>query len=410
MKILWVLVCGLMVVAWGGKSPAEDWPAWRGPRGDGISTELTAPLQWSAAENIAWKTPVPGVGRSSPIVSGDRVFVTTGDSTDNSRRVLSFNRTTGLMLWNISVHQGPGGKMHRFNTTASSTPATDGQYVFAAFVDDKELRVFALDFAGKVVWSKIPGTFFSNHGFAACPVLYGEGVIINGHQDGSAFIVMLDRKDGREIWRHQPTVNLRSFSTPVLTRVDGNDQLIVTGASQTLALDPLTGKTIWFAEGPSQKFVSTPTVGHGMVFSFGGSPEKHAMAVRLGGQGDVSQTHLVWRNERSMPYIPSPILVGDYLHIMNDNGVYTCLEPKSGKTLSTGRKLGAVNSSPVSVAGRVYFFEDSGACTIVENGPNFSEVARNELGEATYTTPAIAGGQLFVRTESHLICIGAKAE
>lgn len=409
MKTLAILVTGMVVVG-STTLQAADWPGWRGPRGDGISTEVQAPLHWSATDNIVWKTPVPGVGRSSPIVFGDCVFLTTGDHTDNTRRVLAFDRVSGKMLWNTAVHQGPAGKMHRFNTTASSTPATDGERVFAVFVDDKELRVFAIDLDGKVLWSKAPGTFFSNHGFAACPVVYGSGVIVNGHQDGEAFVVMLDRRDGHEIWRHKPSVNLRSFSTPVLTQVDGQDQLILTGASQTLGLDPATGETIWYAEGPSQKFVSSPAVGHGMVFSFGGSPDKHAMAVRLGGRGNILESHLVWRSDKSMPYIPSPILVGDFLHVINDNGVYTCLEPASGKTLHTGRKMGAVNSSPVSVADRVYFFEDSGACTIIANGPDFKELARNELGEAVYATPAVSQGQLLIRTDAHLICIGEKAE
>lgn len=410
MKSLSILVCAVLVVGWTCVSQAEDWPAWRGPRGDGISAELNAPLTWSETENIAWRTPVPGIGRSSPIVSGDRVFVTSGDSTDDSRHVMCFDRVNGKMLWNVAVHKGPAGTMHRFNTTASSTPATDGELVFAAFVDDKDLRIFALDFGGNVVWSKNPGTFFSNHGFAASPVIYGDGVIINGHQDGAAFVVMLSRRDGHEIWRHQPTTNLRSFSTPVLTRVGDQDQLIVTGSTKTLAMNPADGKTIWFAEGPSEKFVSTPAVGHGMVFSFGGSPEKKAMAVRLGGEGDVLQTHLAWRNERSMPYIPTPILVGDYLHIINDAGVYTCLEPKSGQTLKTGRKLGAVNSSPISVAGRIYFFEDSGVCTVVENDAEFKELAKNALGEVVYSSPAVSNGHIYVRSESNLISIGEKGK
>ncbi len=388
---------------------ADDWPGWRGPRGDGISLETGAPLHWSATEHIVWKAPVPGVGRSSPIVVADRVFVTTGDLTDNSRRVLAFDRTSGRQLWNTAVHHGPGGKMHRLNTTASSTPACDGERVYAVFVDDKELRVFALDLEGHIVWTKTPGTFLSNHGFAACPVMYGNGVIVNGQQDGEAFLVMLDRRDGHEIWRHKPSVNLRSFSTPVLTQVDGRDQLIVTGSMRTQALDPATGETIWFAEGPSQKFVSTPSVGHGMVFSFGGSPDKHAMAVRLGGRGDVLESHLAWRNQKSMPYIPSPILVGDFLHIINDAGIYTCLEPKSGKVLSSSRKLGPVNSSPVAAAGRIYFFEDSGACTIIENSAEFKVVAKNQLDQQVFSTPAISNGQLFVRTETELICIGSAA-
>ena len=403
------LTLALLTLIAGGaaSSNADDWPGWRGPRGDGISLETSAPLTWSAKENIGWRTPLPGSGLSSPIVLGDRVFVTAGDTSDETRRVICVEASTGKILWNISVHRGPGGKMHRFNSTASSTPVSDGQFVFATFVDDQGLYVAAVDFEGTLVWTKNPGTFYSNHGFAACPVLYGEGVIVNGQQDGEAFVCMLRRQDGHEIWRHKPTINLRSFSTPVLTAVDGEDQLILTGSSQTIGLNPKTGETIWHADGPSQKFVCTPAVGHGLVFSFGGSPDKHAMAVRLGGRGDVLQSGLVWRNERSMPYVPSPILVGDYLHIINDSGVYTCLEPRTGKTLNTGRKLGSVYSSPISVADRVYFFEDSGVCTIIRNNPNFEILAQNELGEPTQTTPAISNGKLYVRTDSHLVQIGA---
>jgi len=391
-------------------SRADDWPGWRGPRGDGISRETNAPLSWSPTENIAWKTPLPGTGRSSPIVSGERVFVTAGDESDQSRRIVCLHRASGSILWNVAVHHGASGKMHRFNSTASSTPTTDGERVYAVFADDQGLLVVAVDFSGRILWAVSPGSFHSQHGFAASPVLFGDGVIVNGQQDGEAFVVMLHRQTGAEIWRYKPAVNLRSFSTPVLTRYAGQDQLILTGASQTTALDPLTGKLIWFADGPSEKFVSTPSIGHGLVFSFGGSDEKHAMAVRLGGHGNVLNSHVVWRSDRSMPYVPSPLLLGDYLHVISDAGIYTCLDPRTGSTLHTGRKLGPVFSSPVAVAGRIYFFEDSGRCTVIENGPNFEIIATSELGETLQTTPAIAGGSLFVRTETHLVRIDERSE
>src|SRR5262249_21409006 len=185
------------------------------------------------------------------------------------------------------------------------------------------------------------------------------------------------------------------------------DLLVLTGAAQTVGLNPVTGSVVWFAGGPSEKFVSTPSVGHGLVFSFGGSDEKHAMAVRLGGRGDVSETHIAWRSDRSMPYVPTPLLLGDYLHVMNDTGIYTCFDPQTGTTLHTGRKLGPVFSSPVSAAGRIYYFEDSGKCTVIENGPRFSVIVENDLNEPVQTTPAVFGGQTFVRTVSHLVCIGA---
>lgn len=386
-------------------SRGEDWPGWRGPRGDATSHETNVPLHWSGSDNIAWKTPVPGVGRSSPIVVGQRVFLTTGEVDEQTRRVLCFDRDSGRPLWNKLVHQGAGGMMHRFNTTASSTPAGDGERVYAAFVDDHGMRVVALDLQGEIVWSVSPGTFHSQHGFAASPVLYGEGVIVNGHQDGEAFVVMLDRRSGQERWRFKPAVNQRSFSTPVLTRHDGEDQLILAGASQTVAISPATGKRIWFAAGPAEKFVSTPAVGEGMVFSFGGSPKEKAMAIRLGGRGDVLESHVVWRAEKGMPYIPSPILLGEHLHVVNDQGIYSCLDPKTGDARLVGRKFGPVCSSPVSVAGRIYFFEDSGKCTVIENGPGFEVLATNELDEAVYATPAVSAGSLFVRTEAHLLRI-----
>jgi outer membrane protein assembly factor BamB len=404
------IVALLLVAAAASPSRGEDWPAWRGPRGDGTSRETEVPLSWSATENIAWRTAVPGTGRSSPVVVDTRVFLTTAEAADESRRLLCFDRERGTLLWNTVVHQGAAGVMHRLNSPASSTPVGDAERVYAVFVDDQGMRVVAADLSGAVVWSASPGSFQSQHGFAAGPLLFGEGLIVNGQQDGEAFVVMLHRATGAELWRYRPQVNLRSFSTPLVIQHDGDDQLILAGASQTVALAPLTGKLLWFADGPSQKFVSTPAVGHGLVFSFGGSPEKRAMAIRLGGSGDVSDTHVVWRNERAMPYVPSPLLVGEYLHVISDAGIYTCLDPRSGETLSTGRKLGPVSSSPVAVAGRVYLFEDSGKCTVIRNGPAFDVLATNEIGEPVYSTPAITAASLFVRTEAHLIRIRAPAD
>jgi hypothetical protein len=404
-----VLMFVLCVSALSLRLSADDWPAWRGPRGDGISPESTAPLEWGTEKGIAWKTAIPGVGRSSPIVVGDSVYVTTGTSEDAARRVLCLKRSSGEIVWNTIVHQGAPGKMHQDNTTASSTPTADDSRVYVVFVDDVGLTAAALDLNGKILWKTSPGTFYSNHGFAASPVLYGPGVIINGQQDGTAFVTMLDRRTGAELWRYVPEVNLRSFSTPVLAQHEGRDLLILTGSRHTAALEPASGKLIWSVRGPSEKFVCTPSVGHGMVFSFAGSPDKKSLAVRLGGQGDVTETHVAWRSERGMPYVPSPLLLGDYLHVVNDLGVYSCIEPVSGEVLHTTRALGSTYSSPIAAAGRIYMFEDTGRCTVFENRPGFHVLARNEIGEEVYTTPAVANGQLFVRSVNSLFCIG-KAE
>jgi len=404
----WVVsLCVLLVHS---SLSAEDWTGWRGPKGTGVSGENEAVLKWGPKENILWRTDVPGIGRSSAIVVKDRVFLTTGIEEDQSRRLLCFSKIDGKLLWNTLVHQGPPGEMHQLNTTASSTPCSTGKLVFPVFIDDSILIVAAVDFEGNIVWKKQLGTFFSKHGFAASPVLFEKGVIINGHQDGEAFIVMLDTNTGEEIWKHKPLVNQRSFSTPVIVDYEGRPIMILTGAQYTSALDPKTGELLWYAGGPSEKFVCTPSIGHGMVFSFGGSPEKNAMAVRLGGQGDVTASHITWRTSRSMPYIPSPILVGDYLHIMNDSGVYTCLEPVTGKILHTGRKSRDVNSSPIAVGEHIYFFEDSGECNVIRNGADFDLVAHNELGEPVFSTPAVSDAKLFVRSETGLFCLGVAEE
>jgi outer membrane protein assembly factor BamB len=386
----------------------DDWPGWRGPRGDGISREQQAPLHWSTTENIAWKTPIPGDGRSSPIVVGDHVFITTGIAEDESRHLLCLNRQDGSVQWDRDLLHGPGGQMHRFNSTASSTPICDGQRIFVPVVDDAGMYVFAVTVQGEIAWSQRIGDFFSRHGFAASPVLWNDGVILNGQQDGEAFVVMLDCASGREMWRYSPAVDLRSFSTPVLAEIDQQPLLFLTGSSQTVALNPSNGELVWFATGPSEKFVSTPSVGHGMVFSFGGSPEEKAMAVRLGGAGDVTESHVAWRMDKGMPYVPSPLLVGDFLHIVNDEGIYTCLSPVSGEILKRTRKFGNVYSSPICVGEHIYFFEDAGTCTIIRNGSEFEEIARNDLGELIQTTPAVSEGQLFIRSSQHLFCIGTR--
>ena len=394
-----------MLLNWQLLTSAEDWPMWRGPRGDGVSLETSAPLTWSETENIRWKSPMPGRGLSSPIVVGEAVFLTTFMAEQNSRRLIKLDRGSGDIVWNVELHQGPVEKQHRFNSCASSTPAADNQCVYCLTVDDEKMWVVAVDFDGKQRWKVSPGSFGSQHGFAASPIICDGQVIVNGHQDGEAFIVSLDVKTGATIWSHQPAVKLRSFSTPVLTEFSGEKQLIVTGANQTVGLNPSTGKLIWFVAGPNQKAVSTPSVAGDVALSFAGSPSEKAMAVKLGGQGDVSETHVLWRSDKAMPYVPSPVAASGLLHVINDAGIYSCIEPATGKVLKTVRRGGNTYSSPIVAAGRVYLFEDSGRCTVIANDANFNVLAVNDLKEITQTTPAFAGGDLFVRTQEHLWCI-----
>ncbi|RLT17510.1 MAG: serine/threonine protein kinase [Planctomycetota bacterium] len=402
----------VVAVAFVGSAPqmsrAEDWPMWRGPRGDGISHDPEVPTRWTSTENIVWKVALPGQGLSSPIVSADAVFVTCVIPETQSRHLLGLERSSGKILWNTLVHTGPIENQHKFNTSASSTPASDGQQVYCTFVDDEKLVVAAIDFHGVIRWKITPGTYFSKHGFAASPIVCEEGVVVNGHQDGSAFVVMLDRHDGHEIWRYKPETDLRSFSTPLLTSEGGTRQLILSGAKQTIGLNPENGTLLWFAEGPTEKVVCSPSVGHGQVFAFGGSPDTRAFSLKLGGRGDITQSHVVWTRERGMPYVPTPLLYGDYLHIVDDSGIYTCMEPKSGKVLKNLRKGGNTYSSPIGIDNKLYSFDDTGKCTVFENNAEYSVLAVNELNEPVQTTPAVSDGCIFVRGEKHLWCIGRR--
>lgn len=379
-----------------------DWPMWRGPRCDGISLESTAPLEWSTTKNVAWKTEIPGDGRSSPIVAGDSVFVTTSIAQSQSRRLLRIDRKTGEIQWNSELHIGPTEQQHKFNTSASSTPATDGMRIYCTFVDDEKMIVVAVDWHGDIVWKVSPGSFLSKHGFAASPVICDEGVLVNGHQDGIAFVVLLDPSNGEELWRYKPDVDLRSFSTPVLAEIDGARQIILSGAKQTLGLDPKTGEKIWWVDGPTEKVVCTPSIGLGHIFAFGGSPDVRAIAIRQGGTGDLTKTNIAWTIERGMPYVPTPLLSRDYLHIIDDMGIYTCLNPLTGKSLKTIRKGGNTYSSPVGTKDRIYLFDDTGLCTVIANGPNFEVLAKNSIEELVQSTPAIADNSLYVRSERYL--------
>lgn len=384
----------------------EDWPMWRGSRGDGISYDTAVPVEWSENKNVRWKTPLPGMGLSSPIVVGDSVFLTSVVPAEQARFLVRIDKVTGKVVWSTLVHAGPIENQHKFNNSASSTPASDGNLVFCTFVDDEKLVVAGVDFDGSVRWKVSPGNFFSKHGFAASPIVCDEGVVVNGHQDGSAFVVLLDRKDGREIWRYKPDTDLRSFSTPLLTNEGGQRQLILSGAKQTVGLKPETGERLWFAEGPTEKVVCTPSVGHGQIFAFGGSPDTRAFSIKLGGKGDVTQSHIVWTRERGMPYVPTPLLYGDFLHVVDDSGIYTCMDPTTGEVLNNLRKGGNTYSSPIGVNGRIYSFDDSGKCTVFENNAEYQILAVNELNDPVQTTPAISDGCLFIRSEQYLWCIG----
>ena len=393
---------------------AQEWSMWRGPRGDGISKETGVPTQWSDQNNIAWKTPVPGRGLSSPIALGGSIYLTTADPQTDVRSLIKFDQRDGKIVWSCQIHRGPIENQHKFNTSASSTPAGDSGVIYCSFADDKQLIAAAVSENGQILWKVSLGSYFSKHGFAASPVVCEFGVLINGHQDGEAFVAMLAKEDGREVWRFTPPVAQRSFSTPYLTQVGSDPATILVGANRTMAVKLEDGQILWQVEGPTEKVVCSPSVGHGMVFAFGGSPDIIAFAVPLDPRSTKpsaatdetsASDGAIWRLEKGMPYVPTPLLFGDYLHVIDDGGVYTCLDPESGKSLRRVRKGGNTYSSPIGINDLIYSFEDSGRCTVFRNNALYEVIANNDLGESVQTTPCVLKDALIVRSESHLWCI-----
>ena len=409
-----------------GSLHAENWPGWRGQSGDGISTETGIPTRWSGTENIAWKVTIPGNGHSSPVVWGNRVFLTSCLPEKEQRILLCLDRNTGKTLWKDVVLNSPLETIHPLNSRASGTPATDGQHVFVAFMmaDDRKIPApnvgtprmitpgslvsAAYDMEGKQKWKINVGNFVSAHGFNTCPVLFEDLVILNGDHDGDAYLVALDRKTGKERWRTQRENNTRSYVTPIIREIDERTQMILSGSLCVASYNPRNGKRHWIINGPTEQFVASVIYNGEYVFVTSGYPERHIVAIRPDGSGNVTDTHVAWRTNRGAAYVPSPIIVGPYLLVVADSGIASCFDARTGKRHWMERLPGGHSPSTVSADGLVYFTSDRGVTTIVRPGKTFNLIAQNELGEQISASPAISQGQFFLRTHQHLYCIGAK--
>jgi len=386
---------------------AENWPQWRGPRLDGTSAETNVPIHWSATSNVLWKTELPGLGHASPIVFGNRVFTVSAVPQSEERLLLAVDRDSGKIVWQQSVLKSPLEKKHSLNSHASSTPACDGERVFVAFLDVKTMVVAAYDFSGKQQWLVRPGKFSSMHGFCSSPILFEDKVIVNADHDGDGYMVALDRKTGRELWRTARPNRTRSYCVPLIRDINGRTQMILTGSKCTASYDPRTGQELWLMDGPTEQFVASPVFSEkdDLVIITAGFPEYHTLAIKADGQGKVGAEKIAWRTIKGAVYVPSPIVDGDYFFIISEGGVAHCFETKSGKILWTER-LGVHHASLVSANGLIYFLNDNGVMNVVRAGPQFERVAQNAIGEKTFASPAISAGKIFLRTDRHLICIG----
>jgi outer membrane protein assembly factor BamB len=385
------------------------WPEFRGPTGQGHSTERDVPLEWSESRNVLWKTPVQGRGWSSPVVERDRVWLTTAFSGrgGTSLRAVAFDVETGRELLNVEVFQLRNSDLLNFkNSHASPTPIVEGDRVFVHF---GAAGTAALTTSGEIVWkTRLP--YQSQHGNGGSPVLYKDLLIVSCDGSDEAYVIALDKATGKTRWKRNRRFPFdQAYSTPLVIRVGERDQVVSVGAYRAAAYDPATGEEIWrvsYEDGFSN--VPRPVYGHGLVYIATGFQEPSLLAVRADGKGDVTKTHVAWRTRRGAPYTPSPLLVGSELYFINDLGIASCLDAVTG-TLHWQQRVGGNHSaSPVFAGGRIYFLSEEGIATVIAPGKTFQKLATNQLDGVAFASLAVVDKSILLRTASHLYRLGVR--
>lgn len=389
---------------------AKYWPRWRGPSGQGLVPAGPYANTWSPARNVKWRVQVPGQGNSSPIVWGDRIFLTTAHDGGARLSLVAFQRADGRKLWETLVPQSRREWAHQKNGHASATPVTDGQLVYASF-GSNGLAAFNVA-TGNVVWHRRFGDINNYHGPAGSPILYKDRLFLYQDGDGRggqrSFVAAFDAKTGRTLWE-TPRTETVGWGTPVVVSVGGRDELIVSSQRRVTAYDPQGGRELWTVRGNTFEVIPTPVVAHGLVFCSSGRAGP-TIAIRPGGSGDVTSTHVAWSTPRGSPFVPSGIVVDGLLYLINDmQSILTVYDAQSG-TLAYQGRLGVAqregfSASPVAVNGEVFFTNDDGETFVVKAGREFKLLHTNTLGERTLASPALVDGVWYWRTASSLVAI-----
>lgn len=408
--------CVLALASVACAAAAENWPAWRGAAMVGQSSEKGLPVKWAAetGENVRWKTPLPGPGMSSPIVANGRVFVTQSlDAEGHQRALMCFDRKDGKILWQrVTEYPETESTYEGEKHYASASPVTDGTRVVCSF---GSAGMVCYDFAGKELWRKDLGKMAHLWGTAASPILYGDLAIFNFGPGERTFLVALEKRTGKEVWRveepggkfgHTQPEWLGSWATPVVLKLPDHHELIQMWPDAVKAYDPKTGKLLWTCQGGGKLAYNSPVVTPEIVvacYGFGGP----ALAVRPGGQGDVTETRRVWRIEKSPQRIGSGVIVGEHFYILNAIGTFACIDLKTGMPLWEERVGGSSWGSMVHADGKLYVTNQPGETLVLAAKPQFELIGKNPSGERSQASPAISDGEIFLRTYGHLWCISS---
>jgi outer membrane protein assembly factor BamB len=384
----------------------RQWPAFRGPTGQGHALHADLPLEWNKeGRNILWRVKVPGKGNSSPVVWDNRIFLTSADDTGEERAVHCFSRTDGKLLWTRAAPPKPPEAVRDKNGYASATPVTDGERVISFL---GACGILCHDFEGNLLWHYDLPKIKTSHGTGSSPVLYKDLVIVLQDQDQSETVfVALDRKTGKKVWQGKRGKGT-TWSTPVIVRVGDRDELLMAGAKTVKGYDPTTGKELWTLSGPTHEVIPMIVVGNEMVYSASGR-NGPTIALRPGGEGDITQKAMVWRSTRSGPHVPSPLLVGDLLFTFNDMGIINCLEAATGTLIWQERMDDCFSASPLAAGDRIYIPGESGMTYVLKAGRKLEVLARNDMGEPILASLAAVEHQLILRTQSELVLVETKA-
>ncbi len=388
---------------------ARFWSRWRGPSGQGFVAPGKYANTWSPTTNIKWRVPIPGAGNSSPIVWADRIYVTTAQEGGSKLSLMAYTRADGRKLWETFVPQESVEHVHQKNGHASATPVTDGQMIYASF-GRHGLVAFNTD--GKIVWHRKFGVIDNYHGPAGSPVLYKDRIFLYQDHEGSsaqrAFVAAFDAKTGKTLWE-TPRSETVGWGTPVVINSGERDELVINSQRRVAAYDPQTGRELWTVRGMTFEVIPTPVVGEGLVFASSGRAGP-TYAIRPGGSGDVTATHVAWSTPKGSPFVPSGVVHNGLLYLINDmQSILTVYEAKTGTLVYQGR-LGVAqregfSASPVVVNGEVFFTNDDGETFVVKAGREFNLLHTNSLGERTLASPALVDGIWYWRTVSSLVAV-----
>ncbi|MGH7201678.1 MAG: PQQ-binding-like beta-propeller repeat protein [Planctomycetaceae bacterium] len=402
--------CMAVILLMAGTIPlsAADWPRWRGSKGRAVADGEPLPVEWSQTQNVRWKTAIDGEGSSSPILWGEQVFVTSAHDDGITRTVHCLDRNTGHVRWSRSVEDDNPELSSALTGWAAPTPVTDGERVVAFFGN---AGVVCYDMQGSLLWRRDFGDFESELGIASSPILFDGTVILVCDHDGNrfrtfdSFLIALDARSGETRWKTDRPGLERSWSTPIVVPAgEERSELVVNAQDELRGHDPQNGELLWRVRGMTGWVTPSPVFGDGLIFAASGR-DGPTMAVRPGGRGDVTESHVVWQTHKGAPYVCSPLWYRGRLYVHTEAGILTCYDAATGRVLYRERLSGKFTASPVAGDGKVYLTNQAGTTFVIAEGDTFRQLAENSLGETTLASPAIAGGRLFLRTERHLYCI-----